>query len=106
MCFSCTNKDKIIYFNFITKFKTLNFNPIYTTEKNGQARINFGKGKILFHQSKDEFGSVNCHYLADDFRVSGQRPDVVLFQKNNCQGKAVESTLANIHPCLAVFSAM
>ena len=56
-------------------------NPIYTTKNR------LGKGKILLHQGKDEFGFVDCAYLADALRVLG-RPDVLLFHKN-CQGKAV-----------------
>ena len=39
------------------------------------ALVDFGKGKILFHQGKDEFVCVNCAYLADAFWVLGQRPD-------------------------------
>ena len=63
---------------------------IYTVKtKLGYARTNFGKGKILFHQGKDEFGCVNSVRLpCDAFRVLGQSPDVVLFPQN-CQGKAL-----------------
>ena len=40
------------------------FNPIYTTEKIGKARIKIGKGNFHFRQGKGKMCSVNSESLS------------------------------------------